>query len=141
MSGQCISEAHVKHRGTSSTSKETFSFSGDFDTGIWPSGRIPQDSEISTQRQKDGSSNRLSALRVSSAFRMVSDDAVCIIACLMSIKILAVERKQLYEQRSILGEQEELKKIMRQDSLQRWQEKWDASEQGRSHRLIPQVDN
>ena len=61
----------------------------------------------------------------------------------MPIEILAVEMKQLYEQRScILGEQEELKKIMRQDSLQRWQEKWDASEKGRwTHLLIPQVDN
>ena len=48
----------------------------------------------------------------------------------MPIEILAVERKQLYEQRSsILGEREELKKIMRQDSPQRWQEKWDAYEE------------
>ena len=61
----------------------------------------------------------------------------------MPIEILALEREQLYEQRSsILGEQEELEKIMRQDSLQRWQEKWAAYEKGRwTHRLIPQVDN
>ena len=54
-----------------------------------------------------------------------------------------VERKQLYEQRSsILGEQEKVKKIMRQDSLQRWQEKWNATvERSWTHRLIPQVDN
>ena len=60
----------------------------------------------------------------------------------MPIEILAVERKQLYEQRSsIQREQEELKRIMRQDSLQRWQEKWDASEKGRwIHRLIPHVN-
>ena len=62
--------------------------------------------------------NRLCALRVSSTFRTVSDDAVCIIAGLMPIEILAVESKQLYKQRSsILEEQEELKKIMRQVSL------------------------
>ena len=86
--------------------------------------------------------NQLSTFRVSSAFRTVSDDAVSI-AGLMPIEILAVESKLLDEQRSsILGEQEELKKITRQDSLQRWQEKWDASEKGRStHRPIPQVDN
>ena len=61
----------------------------------------------------------------------------------MPIEILTVERKQLYEQRSgILGEQEELKKIMRQDSLQLWQEKLDVSEKRRlTHRPIPQVDN
>ena len=87
--------------------------------------------------------NRLSALRVSSAFRRVSDDAVCIIAGLISSEILPVKKNQLYKQRSsILGEQETLKKIMWQDSLQRWQEKWDASEKGWwTHRLIPQVDN
>ena len=86
--------------------------------------------------------NRLSALSVSSAFRTVSEDAVCIIAGLMPIEILAVERKQLYEQRSsIQREQEELKRIMRQESLQRWQEKWDASEKGRwTYRHIPQVN-
>ena len=99
--------------------------------------------KIVKYRRKMAAVNRLSGLRVSSAFRTVSDDAVCIIAGLWPIEILAVERKQLDEQRSsILGEQEELKKIMRQDSLQRWQEKWDASEKGRwTHRLIPQVDN
>ena len=75
--------------------------------------------KIEKYRCKMAAVNRLSALKVSSAFRTVSDDAVCIIAGLMPIEILAVERKQLYEQRSnIVGEQEELKKIMRQDSLQ-----------------------
>ena len=59
----------------------------------------------------------------------------------MPIEILAVERKQLYEQRSsVLGDQEELKKIMRQDSLQRWQEKCDASEKGRwTHRTVVRI--
>ena len=88
--------------------------------------------KIKKYRRKMAAVNQLSALRVSSAIRTISDDAVCIIVGLMPIEILAVERKQFYEQRSsILGEQEELKKIMRQDSLQRWQEKWDASEKGR----------
>ena len=99
--------------------------------------------KIEKYQRKIAAVNRLSALRISIAFRTVSDDIVCIIAGLMTMEILAVERKQLYEQRSnILGEQEELKNIMRQDSLQRWQEKWDAFENGRwTHRLIPQVDN
>ena len=62
---------------------------------------------------------------------------------MMPIEILAMERKHLCEQQSsILREQEKLKKIMRQDSLQRWQEKWNASGKGRwTHRLIPQVDH
>ena len=99
--------------------------------------------KIEKYRGKMAAVNWFNALRVSSVFRTVSDDAVCIITDLMPMEILAVERMQLYEQRSnILGEQEELMKIMRQDSLQRWQKKWDASEKGRwTHRLIPQVDN
>ena len=56
--------------------------------------------KIDKYRCKMAAVNRLSAVRVSSAFRTVSDDAVCIIAGLMPIEILAEERKQLYEQRS-----------------------------------------
>ena len=91
--------------------------------------------KIKECRRKIAAVNRLSTLRVSCVFRTVSDVAVCVIAGLMPIEIL-------YEQRcSILGEQEELK-IMKQDSLQRWQEKWDASKKGRwRDRLIPLVDN
>ena len=80
--------------------------------------------KIERYQRKMAAVNRLSALRVSSAFRTVSDDAVCIIAGLMHIEVLAVERKQLYQQRSsIEREHEELKRII--------QEKWDASEKGR----------
>ena len=76
--------------------------------------------KIEKYRCKMTAVNQRSALRVFSAFWMVSGEAVCTITGLMPIEILAVERKQLYEQRSsILGEQEELKKIMRQDSLLR----------------------
>ena len=71
--------------------------------------------KIEKYRRKMAAVNQLSALRVSSAFRTVLDDAVCIIAGLMPIVILAVEKKQLYEQRSsILGKQRELKKMARE---------------------------
>ena len=71
--------------------------------------------KIEKYRRKMAAVNQLSALRVSSAFRTVLDDAVCIIAGLMPIEILAVEKKQLYEQRSsILGKQRELKKMARE---------------------------
>lgn len=43
---------------------------------------------------------RLSALRVSSAFRTVSKDAINVIAGMMPIQMLAKERKTLYDQRS-----------------------------------------
>ena len=49
-------------------------------------------------QRKIAAVNRHSALRVSCAFRTVSDVAVCVIAGIMPIEILAVEWKQLYEQ-------------------------------------------
>ena len=59
---------------------------------------------------------------------------------MMPIDVLTIERKQLYEQQSSTPEKQE--KNMRQNSLQRWQEKWDASNKGRwTHRLIPRVDD
>lgn len=62
--------------------------------------------------------HRLSALRVSCAFRTVADDVVCIIAGMMPIEVLAVERKQIYEARNTTTEeQKQLKKIARQRSL------------------------
>ena len=64
---------------------------------------------------------------------------MCVIAEMMPIEVLAVERKKLYEQRS--SKPEEQDNNMGQDSLQRWQEKWDASDKGRwTHRLTPEVD-
>ena len=53
--------------------------------------------KIEEYRRKMTAVIRLSTLRVSSAFRTVSDDAVCFIAGLMPIEILAVDRKQVYE--------------------------------------------
>ena len=49
--------------------------------------------KIEQYQRKMAAVNRLSALKVSSAFLTVLDDAVCIIAGLMPIEILAVERK------------------------------------------------
>ena len=46
------------------------------------------------------SQQKIAALRVSCAFRTVSDEAMCVIAGMKPIEVLAVERKQLYEQRS-----------------------------------------
>ena len=67
---------------------------------------------------------------------------MCGIAGMMPIEILAVKRKQLYEQQSGTPEEQEKNKTnIRQDSLQRWLEKWDASDKDRwIHRLILPVD-
>lgn len=65
-------------------------------------------------RRKVAAVHRLSALRVSCAFRTESDDAVRVIAEMMAVEILAVERKQLYEQQSTTPkDQNELKRTLR----------------------------
>ncbi|XP_030757325.1 uncharacterized protein LOC115883146 [Sitophilus oryzae] len=51
---------------------------------------------IQGTRRRVASVYRLSALRVSSAFRTVSEDAVCVIAEMFPIEILAKERQVLY---------------------------------------------
>lgn len=94
-------------------------------------------------RRKVTAVHRLSALRVCCAFRTVSNDAVCVVAGMMPMDVLAEERKRLYETKSTVPEQQrEQKKIEEKRSLQRWQRKWDASAKGRwTYRLIPQVEH
>ncbi|XP_030746169.1 uncharacterized protein LOC115874997 [Sitophilus oryzae] len=64
---------------------------------------------------------RLSALRVASAFRTVSEDAVCIIAGILPIGILAEERQVLYRRRgSSALSPDALRREERQHSIRRW---------------------
>ncbi|KMQ82650.1 reverse transcriptase [Lasius niger] len=91
-------------------------------------------------RRKVAPVYRLSALRVTSAYRTMSEDAVCVIAGMLPIRVLAEERKSLYRRRGSLSAAE-LRTEERRNSLHRWQLLWDASTNGRwTHRLIPQVD-
>lgn len=85
---------------------------------------------------------RLGALRVASAYRTVSEDAVCVIAGMLPIDVLAEERRSLYQRkRTTALSAAELRTEERQKSLRRWQLRWDASASGRwTHRLITQVD-
>ncbi|XP_015120763.1 uncharacterized protein LOC107043693 [Diachasma alloeum] len=82
-------------------------------------------------------------LRVGS-FRAVSEDAVCVIAGLLSIQVLADERESLCKRKRALASKmittEELASEERRNSLNRWQEKWTNSTKGRwTYRLIPHV--
>ena len=99
--------------------------------------------KIEKYRRRVAAIYRLSALRVASAFRTVSEDAVCIIAGMIPIQTLGEERKHLYQQRGVPRElRESQRKQLRLRSLLQWQVDWDASVKGRwTHRLIPQVDN
>ncbi|XP_015111354.1 uncharacterized protein LOC107037354 [Diachasma alloeum] len=82
---------------------------------------------------------QLSALRVTSDYRTVSDDAVCVIVGMLPVEELAEERRSLYKRRkSGTLSAAELSADERRKSLQKWQEKSDNSSKGRwTHRLIP----
>ena len=95
--------------------------------------------DIATYRKTMSSVQRLSAIRVASAYRTVSHDAVNVVASCPPIDILAEEnqrqhRRKKDEQRRVLCEEE------RPESLRLWQERWDSSTKGRwTHRLIPDI--
>ncbi|XP_015123784.1 uncharacterized protein LOC107045892 [Diachasma alloeum] len=52
-----------------------------------------------TLKLQENSVYRLSALRVTSAYRTVSEDAVCVIAGMLPIELLAEERRSFYQRR------------------------------------------
>lgn len=95
--------------------------------------------ELKTYRRTMTSVHRLSAIRVASAYRTVSQDAVSVVASCLPIDILAGERQRQHrkkkaEQRQVFCEEE------RPESHRLWQVRWDSSTKGRwTHRLIPDV--
>lgn len=97
--------------------------------------------ELQENRRKMQSVHRLTAMRVASAFRTVSSDAICVIAGMTPIDIAADEAKRLFiAKRSETFTQEE-KQGERNKSMQTWQSRWDASQKGRwTHRLIPNIE-
>ncbi|XP_015122230.1 uncharacterized protein LOC107044733 [Diachasma alloeum] len=92
-------------------------------------------------RRKSAPVYRLDPLRVASAYRSVSNDAVCVIAGMMPVHILAEERRSLYRQKGTLQlSPSELSVEERFNSLQRLQSHSDVPLKGRwTHRLIAQV--
>ncbi|XP_015122577.1 uncharacterized protein LOC107045003 [Diachasma alloeum] len=77
---------------------------------------------IQYARRKVASVNRLSALGVASAFCRVSEDAVCVIAGMLPIGILAEERRCLYLRKRLTTQSAaELRTDERDKSLHRWQ--------------------
>lgn len=94
-------------------------------------------------RRKVASVYRVSALRVTCAFRTVSEDAAQVIAGMLPIQLLADERKYLYHQKKKEDQKTaaELKSTVRLKSICQWQQQWDASGRGRwTHRLIPKIE-
>lgn len=84
---------------------------------------------------------RLSALRIASAYRTVSEEAVCVIAGILPFEVLVEERRCLYQGRkSTELSTVDLRSDETLNSLHRWQILWDAATNGRwTHHLIPQV--
>ena len=83
---------------------------------------------------KLNSTFRLMAMRVASAYRTISSDAVCVIAGMIPMGITLEEDSECYKRKNTIG----IRKIVRAESLVKWQQTWDTAEKGRwTHRLIP----
>jgi hypothetical protein len=85
--------------------------------------------------------HRLAVLRVASAYRTVSYDAVCVIAGMLPILLVIREDCACYKS----GSQSLTKtdrSVHKEKSIQDWQREWDNSNTGRwTHRLIPSIKN
>ena len=80
------------------------------------------------------STHRLISLRVASAYRTVSYDAICVIASMMPIGNIIKEDVECFEQRGERG----IRGAARADSMRKWQRAWTNSTKGRwTHQLIP----
>jgi hypothetical protein len=81
---------------------------------------------------------RLMAMRVASAYRTISMEAVCVIAGMVPISITLVEDSECYRRKEIRG----VRKLARAESMAKWQQEWDTAPNGRwTHRLIPRISN
>lgn len=84
---------------------------------------------------------RLSAIRVISSYRTISEVAALVIAGMLPFDLVAEESKLLYEaKRRNPTIPEELRTSTREQSMLRWQARWSGAEWGRwTYRLIPDV--
>lgn len=86
------------------------------------------------------SAYRQAAIRVCSAYRTISADAVLVIAGLPPLELLAGERRAQYNRVHGSEEDPSDSRRDREKTLEVWQQQWDCSTNGRwTHRLIPNV--
>lgn len=82
---------------------------------------------------------RIGALRIASAYRTVSEAAVLVIAGVVPVDLLALERKRIYETREEMGKLRAATEA-RTETLQSWQTRWTNSDKDRwTRRLITDV--
>lgn len=87
-------------------------------------------------RSRLNKSYRLMAMRVVSAYRTISFEAVCVIAGMIPISLVLEEDNECYVGRSARG----VRKRARAETLRKWQQDWDIAVKGRwTHRLIPDL--
>ena len=91
--------------------------------------------------RKMQSVHRLTAIRVTSAFRTVSGDAVSVIAGMTPMDIAADEMRRLYKAKCDAEMTTDVRRREESASMQTWQDRWNSSQKGRwTHRLIPNVE-
>ena len=84
--------------------------------------------------------HRLAALRVISAFRTVSYDAACVLAGMIPIRLLLLEDDECYRRRQGESDTNDVRAVIRPDTLRVWQSEWEGADYGRwTHQLIPDV--
>ena len=81
------------------------------------------------RRKLLGKVQRTAALRVSSAYRTVSEQAILVISGSIPIDILAEERKKIWILKN--NSQNVSTDTVREETLQKWQSRWETSETGR----------
>jgi retron-type reverse transcriptase len=93
---------------------------------------------IGSYRRKMASVQRTCALRVISGYRTVSEQAALVLASTPPIDLLAAERRTRYWGRDV--EDHPGKEELREETLQRWQERWSSATEGAwTRRLVVNI--
>lgn len=84
---------------------------------------------------------RLAAMRVTSAYRTISMEAVCVIAGMVPIEIILREDSECYKKKVAQATStKEVRMAQRIESMRKWQQEWEVSLKGRwTYRLIPNI--
>ena len=91
-------------------------------------------------RKRLAAVQRRAALRIACSYRTVSEPAILVVAGVIPIDLLALERRFVHQQKPALGVVE-AHRTARANTIQAWQHRWESSTKGRwTARLIPQVD-
>lgn len=86
--------------------------------------------KIGKYRKQMAAVQRCGALRITSAYRTVSEPAALVLAGVIPIDLLAQERKLVYHTKANLGKTE-ARTAAREQAFQLWQERWQLESRGR----------